>query len=151
MIYFVVSVILDILLSLMIPSNSLFLPLIFVTSIPFLYIILGKKTYYILLILTGVLYDLLYSDLILLYVLLFIILGVINFFINKCETFSILYTFLLNIFVYNTLYFIIYNKTLNIKFLYILGSSYLLNLLYLFISLIVLKSHILSKRIKINY
>lgn len=151
MIYFVVSVILDILLSLVIPSNSLFLPLIFVTSIPLLYIILGKKTYYILLILNGVLYDLLYSDLILLYVLLFIILGVINFFVNKKKIFSILYTFLLNTFVYNLLYFIIYNKTLNIRFLYILGSSYLLNLLYLFISLIVLKSHILSKRNKINY
>ena len=155
MIYLVITIFLDIIFSLIIPSNSLFLPLFFVSSLPFLYMIFSKKSYYIILVIVGFIYDLFYSDLMFLYVLVFLILGFVTMMIYKREVLSILFTFIVNVVLYYlicfTLYFVFGLTNFDYRFLSILGSSFILNIIYIFISMFVLKSHIFFTRKKLNY
>lgn len=154
MVYLIITVLLDIFLKLNNLSNTMFIPLLFITSFPFLYKILNKKYYYFIFI-VGIIYDLLFSNLMLLYVLIFLILGLITNLLYKDNLITIFIIFIVNIVLYYVLLFIfnyVFDLTFyNYKLFIILGSSLVLNFIYLIISLFVLKSHIFSNRKKLKY
>ncbi len=146
MLYVIITVILDIYLRLINLSNTLFIPLLFISSFPIIYKLLNKKYYFILLII-GIIYDLLFSNLIFLYVLIFLILGLITNILYKDNILSILFIFILNITLYYLLLFILSDIPITNLFI-IYGSSFILNFIYLIISIFVLKKH--NKK-RLNY
>lgn len=139
MLLILISVILDGILSALIPLNSIFRPKLTITAIYFLYSKYkkNKTSYFILLIITGIVYDLLYTNILLLHPIIFYLLGNFIKYIkdnyNKTPT---IIGLVLTIIFYETLIFILMSifqitKTNIISLLIIIGNSLLLNVLYL--------------------
>lgn len=139
MLLILISVILDGILSALIPLNSIFRPKLTITAIYFLYSKYkkNKTSYFILLIITGIVYDLLYTNILLLHPIIFYLLGNFIKYIkdnyNKTPT---IIGLILTIIFYETLIFILMSifqitKTNIISLLIIIGNSLLLNVLYL--------------------
>ena len=139
MLLILISVILDGILSALIPLNSMFRPKLTITAIYFLYSKYkkNKTSYFILLIITGIVYDLLYTNILLLHPIIFYLLGNFIKYIkdnyNKTPT---IIGLVLTIIFYETLIFILMSifqitKTNIISLLIIIGNSLLLNVLYL--------------------
>ncbi len=139
MLLILISVILDGILSILIPLNSMFRPKLTITAIYFLYSKYkkNKTSYFILLIITGIVYDLLYTNILLLHPIIFYLLGNFVKYIkdnyNKTPT---IIGLVLTIIFYETLIFILMSifritKTNIISLLIIIGNSLLLNVLYL--------------------
>lgn len=87
-----ISTIFDGALSIYIPNNSYLLPLITVTTIFLIYGFLKKqeKKYYIQIIITGIIYDLLYTNLLFFHAIIFLFLGIITKHIYKNFTLNYL-------------------------------------------------------------
>lgn len=139
MLLILISVILDGILSALIPLNSIFRPKLTITAIYFLYSKYkkNKTSYFILLIITGIVYDLLYTNILWLHPIIFYLLGNFIKYIkdnyNKTPT---IIGLVLTIIFYETLIFILMSifqitKTNIISLLIIIGNSLLLNVLYL--------------------
>lgn len=139
MLLILISVILDGILSALIPLNSIFRPKLTITAIYFLYSKYkkNKTSYFILLIITGIVYDILYTNILLLHPIIFYLLGTFIKYIkdnyNKTPT---IIGLVLTIIFYETLIFILMSifqitKTNIISLLIIIGNSLLLNVLYL--------------------
>lgn len=163
MIYLIISTIIDILLSTNITNTykdiNYFFPLILITSIPISYTLTKNKTIFlILIILIGIIYDLLYSDIILINVYFLVLQTLlINQYYKKNKP------NIINIITLSTLGLITYDlyislililtkyQTITIKdIIYKETHSIIINIIYLTISLIVLKSRILRNKKSLN-
>ncbi len=163
MIYLIISSVIDILLSTNITNEyqniNYFFPLILISSIPISYtLIKQKKLFFILLIILGILYDLLYSNVPLINLYYFLLVGLlINiYYANKKPT-------ILNIFILSTISFLLYDtyialtliltNNINITIqdiIYKTTHSLLTNIIYITLSLIILKSRILGYKKSLN-
>lgn len=155
MIYLIISFLLDIIFSTSLPSAyqniSYFYPLLLISSFPIGYsLIKNKKVFFIIVIVLGIIYDLLYSDIVLinLYYFLFYSLFLYIFYNNKDKTyFNIILIGTLGVIFYDFYLFLILNLTkysnLKIDYLYYkIIHSLGLNITYILISVLLLKSRI---------
>lgn len=163
MIYLIISTIIDLLLSTNITNIyqnlNYFFPLILITSLPISYLLTKNKIiFFIAIIIIGVLYDLLYSDipLINLYFLILLTLLTKIFYQNKKPTtLNITILTLIGVITYD-LYLsliLILTKTQNITIndiIYKETHSLILNIIYLILSLIILKSRIFGSKKSLN-
>ena len=163
MIYLIISTIIDLLLSTNITNTyqnlNYFFPLILITSLPISYLLTKNKIiFFIAIIIIGIIYDLLYSDipLINLYFLILLTLLTKIFYQNKKPT-TINKTILtlIGVITYD-LYLsliLILTKTQNITIndiIYKETHSLILNIIYLILSLIILKSRIFGSKKSLN-
>ena len=157
MIYLFISIILDIITSNIITTTyqniNYFFPMILVSSIPITYsLIKNKKIFLIILIILGLIYDLLYSDIFLIntyyFILYYLFLHV--FYQNrKTNYFNIILISVLGFIIYDIYVFLILilldYSYFEIEYLYYkIFHSFILNFLYVIISIIILKSRIFS-------
>lgn len=163
MIYLIISTIIDLLLSANITNTyqnlNYFFPLILITSLPISYLLTKNKIiFFIAIIIIGIIYDLLYSDipLINLYFLILLTLLTKIFYQNKKPTtLNITILTLIGVITYD-LYLsliLILTKTQNITIndiIYKETHSLILNIIYLILSLIILKSRIFGSKKSLN-
>lgn len=163
MIYLIISTIIDLLLSTNITNTyqnlNYFFPLILITSLPISYLLTKNKIiFFIAIIIIGIIYDLLYSDipLINLYFLILLTLLTKIFYQNKKPTtLNITILTLIGVITYD-LYLsliLILTKTQNITIndiIYKETHSLILNIIYLILSLIILKSRIFGSKKSLN-
>lgn len=163
MIYLIISTIIDQLLSTNITNTyqklNYFFPLILITSLPISYLLTKNKIiFFIAIIILGIIYDLLYSDipLINLYFLILLTLIIKIFYQNKKPTtLNITILTLIGTITYD-LYLsliLILTKSQNITIndiIYKETHSLILNIIYLMLSLIILKSRIFGSRKSLN-
>ena len=156
MIYTLISFFLDTLLSLSIDSAyqniNIFFPLIFVSSIPISYTLINnKKLFFITYIIFGILLDLLYSDIIFINLYYFILTGLFCyiFYSNHKITYlnitliSILSFILYDVYIFLILILIGYSNFNISSLFYKISHSLILNISYIIISILILKSRIL--------
>lgn len=81
----IIGLLLDGLLTSCIPNTSLFIPLITISNIFLIYNFYKKneRTYFILIALTGLIYDMLYTNLFLFHLIIFSVIGVLSKYIYK--------------------------------------------------------------------
>ncbi len=159
MIYLFITIFLDILLSSFISSayqniNILF-PLIFVSTIPIIYqIIKNKKVFFILIIMIGIIYDTLFSDIFLVNSYYFILYSLfVNRFYKKHypSVLNIILISIIGIILYDTFIFFVlilsnYSHFAINDLYYKIIRSILINFLYVCISIIILKSRIFGHK-----
>lgn len=159
MIYLLISIILDIFLSNVIISsyqniNYLF-PIILISSFTIFYnIIKNKKVFFILIIVLGIIYDLLYSDIPMLNLYYFLLLGLFLhiFYLNKKPTYFNIVLISIFSFIFYDIYIafiLILLDYINIEvsfIIYKIASSFLINFLFVLLSTILLRSRILGYR-----
>ncbi len=164
MIYFIVSIILDNICSSVITTTyqniNYFFSMIFISSIPISYLVIkNKKLVFISFLIIGIIYDLLYSNILFInvyYLILYYLFLKTFYDNNKATILNIIIISLLGIIIYDGYIFfvlVIFNKE-NLLFtdlLYKESRSIFLNLLYILISLLLLKSRIfVNKKYKIK-
>jgi len=160
-IFIIISLILDGIMNNLLPfiNLSLFTPLLTLISIIIIYplYIKKEKEYLITIFVTGIIYDLLYTNQLFLNGIIFILIGLIIMNLYKKITinyFNILIISLIIIIIYiliESLILLIFNVvpiTIN-KILYILAHSILLNLIYSELLYVIMK-HIPKKYKKIS-
>lgn len=163
MIYLIISTIIDLLLSTNITNIyqnlNYFFPLILITSLPISYLLTKNKIiFFIAIIIIGIIYDLLYSDIPLINLYFLILLTFLTkiFYQNKKPTtLNITILTLIGVITYD-LYLsliLILTKTQNITIndiIYKETHSLILNIIYLILSLIILKSRIFGSKKSLN-
>lgn len=163
MIYLIISTIIDLLLSTNITNTyqnlNYFFPLILITSLPISYLLTKNKIiFFIAIIIIGIIYDLLYSDIPLINLYFLILLTILTkiFYQNKKPTtLNITILTLISVITYD-LYLsliLILTKTQNITIndiIYKETHSLILNIIYLILSLIILKSRIFGSKKSLN-
>ncbi len=163
MIYLLISIILDITASTLITStyqniNYLF-PQILVSSLTISYLLIkNKKLYFIIITLLGLIYDILYSDIFLINTYFFLLQGLFlqALYKNKEQTplnvslISILTFIFYDIYIFFTL-ILLKEETFKITELYYkISHSLILNIIYIILSLVILKSRIFTYKNKIK-
>ena len=163
MIYLLISIILDITASTLITStyqnvNYLF-PQILVSSLTISYLLIkNKKLYFIIITLLGLIYDILYSDIFLINTYFFLLQGLFlqALYKNKEQTplnvslISILTFIFYDIYIFFTL-ILLKEETFKITELYYkISHSLILNIIYITLSLVILKSRIFTYKNKIK-
>ena len=151
LIIIIISLLLDGYLNNILPSFilSLFTPMLTLISVIIIYPLFKKnnKRYLITIFITGIVYDLLYTNLLFYNGVLFLLLGLLNIYINKkiqVNYLTIILIILLNIVVYillNSLILYICNIT-NIsimKIIYVLTHSIILNFIYGYLLFIIVR------------
>ncbi len=142
-------------------SLSLFTPLLTLISIIVIYPLYKKedKKYLITIFITGIIYDLLYTNLLFYNGILFLVIGLSNIYINKkiqINYLTIIFILLLDITIYillNSLLLFICNivPITITKIIYVLSHSIILNMIYGYLLFIVIKGITKKKkRIKLN-
>lgn len=164
LIIIIISLLLDGILTNYLPylvgNLSLFTPLLTLVSIIMIYPFYKKKLkkYYITVLITGIIYDLLYTNLLFINSIIFIIIAYINVLINKrykinFPSLIIYITFI--IVIYESLYailliiFKLIPITIN-KLLYKITHSILINIIYAEVEYIVVKYFLKRNKISIN-
>ena len=155
MIYYIISIILDFLLSSFISTTyqniNIFFPVLLVSSLPTFYIILkNKKLFFIIVLITGIIYDTIFSDIFLINSYCFILYSLfINVYYQKHnpKVLNVLLISILGIIFYDAFIFFILILTNYSSFkindlYYKITRSILINLIYVVISMILLKSRI---------
>lgn len=139
MLLLLISIILDGFLSTLIPLNSIFRPKLTITTIYFLYpkFKKNKRTYFILLIIAGILYDIFYTNIPLFHPIVFYLLGnFIKYIKDNYNKSPSIIGLILTIFFYELIIFLLMNifqvtKTNIMNLLILMGNSILLNIIYL--------------------
>lgn len=125
----IISLFLELLFNQFIPKNYFILPLFTIVSIFFLK---RNKYYYIFLFALGFIYDLFFTEIILLHSILFLFIGLLIKYFKR----NILLVILI-ITIYQIILFFIYNLlnyNISIKeFLFIMSHYYILNIIYYYI------------------
>ncbi len=142
-------------------SLSLFTPLLTLISIIVIYPLYKKedKKYLITIFITGIIYDLLYTNLLFYNGILFLIIGLLNIYINK--KFQVNYLTIIIILLLDIVIYILLNSLLlficNIvpititKIIYVFTHSIILNMIYGYLLFIVIKGLTKkNKSIKLN-
>lgn len=155
MIYLIISFFLDIIFSLSFPlayqNISYFFPIVLISSFTIGYsLIKNKKMFFCLVIVFGIIYDLLYSDIALLNLYYFSLysLFIYIFYNNKNKSyFNIILISTLGIIFYDFYLFLILNllnySVLKIDYLYYkIVHSLFFNIIYILLSVLILKSRI---------
>ena len=155
MIYFFITIFLDFLFSTFIScvfqNINIFFPVVLVSSLPVIYILLkNEKLFFILIIITGIIYDILFSDVVLINSYFFILYGLfINNYYKKHnpKVLNILIISILGIVFYDSFIFfiliLIKYSSFEINDLYYkIIRSILINTIYVLLSIILLKSRI---------
>lgn len=155
MIYLFISVIIDMFLSIFISSGyqniSIFFPLVLVSSLPIAYFLIkNKKFFFAVIIIIGIIYDFLYSDIILINLYYFLLYSffIHIFYINRKETvlnliiISVLGFIFYDLFIFVTLILLDYSNFIITDFYYKMSRSLLVNISYVLISIMILKSRI---------
>ena len=162
MIYIFVTLLLDIFLSFFISLSyqniNLFFPSIMIVSIPvFFHLTRSKKVFFLTLFIIGMIYDTLFSDIFLIntyYYLLFGFLIYIFYEQHDVSLVNILLFFMVGIFLYDIFVFFVliftgYSIFSFYDLIYKLERTFLLNFMYLILSVFIFKSRILGlKRCK---
>ena len=140
LIFLAIALRLDGILSAKIPSSSFFLPLLTLTTLFLIYPRYQKKSkkYFCLLITTGLIYDLLYTNLLFFHALIFLFLGLLIKYIYKNCHQNIFKHILYLIFIIaiyeitiSSILFIFQTTTITIsKLIYEIVQSLLLNIMY---------------------
>lgn len=140
---------------------SVFFPMIFICSIPICFnLIKNKKLLLIILVVIGIIYDTLYSDVFFVNIYFFVLyfLFLYGFYLKRKTTFlNILITSILGVvfydaFVFFLLLFLDYSNLKMTYLLYKIVHSLLFNVIYILLSLLIFKSRIFSiKKKKYNY
>ena len=161
MIYLIISVILDLLLSNIVSTSyqnlDILFPMIFISSIPISYLLTkNKRLFLILLIIISLIYDLLFSSIFFInaiYIILYYL--IINFFYkrNNSTFINIFIISILGILIYDFYLFLVLNLISYSNFsindyYYKVGNSFLFNSFYITFSIIILKSRIFGSRKK---
>ena len=155
MIYYFITIFLDFLLSTFISSTyqdlNMFFPLILVGSLPIVYVLLkNKKLFFVLVVISGIIFDTLFSDIFLINSYYFVLYGLfINNYYNKSDVkvlnillISVLGCVFYDVFIFFLLIFINYSD-FKINYLYYkIANSILINIIYVLLSLIFFKSRI---------
>lgn len=149
-IFLICALFLDGILSIYIPQSSYFLPLLTVITIYNIYpIYINKKTYYITLAITGIIYDLMYTNLLFYHASVFLLLGYITKLLHK----NLIQSPLKNI-IYSVLIIILYETTsfsiVHIFRINQVSIIYLSNKISKTILLNIIYSIVLSKIIKLK-
>ena len=164
MIYIFITFILDILfsniISLAYQNINYFFPLLLVSSIPIFYLLIKNNLkFFTIIIIIGLLYDLLYSDIFLINTYYFLLYSffIYIFYLNKKITFlNIFLLSFLGIILYDTFIFFILifldYSTFKIQYLYYKElRSILVNIIYIIFSYLLLKSRIFGSKKHIKY
>lgn len=164
LIIIIISLLLDGILTNYLPylvgNLSLFTPLLTLVSIIMIYPFYKKKLkkYYITVLITGIIYDLLYTNLLFINSIIFIIIAYINVLINKrykINFLSLIIYITFIIVIYESLYailliiFKLIPITIN-KLLYKITHSILINIIYAEVEYIVVKYFLKRNKISIN-
>ena len=157
MIYLIITIILDVLLSNIIPTTyqniTYLFPSILISSLPVLYLkINNKKLFIIILILIGIFYDLLYSDLSLINLYFFTIYGLIiyNYYKKRKENIiNIIILSIIGVISYDIFIFFIlvigkYQNLVIDDLYYKIKNTLFINIIYILLSITTLKSRILT-------
>ena len=155
MIYFFVTIFLDFLFSSFISSAfqniNIFFPVILVGSLPIFCILLkNKKLFFVLIVITGIIYDTLFSDVFLINSYYFILYSLlINSYYKKHNPkvlniliISMLGVAFYDVFVFFMLIFINYSSFVIDDLYYKITRSILVNTIYTLLSIIILKGRI---------
>ena len=151
MIYLIISTIIDLLLSTNITNTyqnlNYFFPLILITSLPISYLLTKNKIiFFIAIIIIGIIYDLLYSDIPLINLYFLILLTILTkiFYQNKKPT-------TLNITILTLIGVITYDLYLSLILILTKTQNITINdIIYLILSLIILKSRIFGSKKSLN-
>ena len=159
MIYFLITIILDFVFSLFISSTyqdiSIFFPVLFIASVPVLYHLLNnKKLFLFLLVIIGIIYDFLFSDIFLVNSYYFILYGlfVYSYYQNHyLGIINIILISILGVVCYDVFVFFILVLTkysvFDINELYYkVSRSLFISFVYVVLSIIALKSRIFGHR-----
>ena len=157
MIYLIITITLDVLLSNIIPTTyqniTYLFPSILISSLPVLYLkINNKKLFIIILILIGIFYDLLYSDLSLINLYFFTIYGLIiyNYYKKRKENIiNIIILSIIGVISYDIFIFFIlvigkYQNLVIDDLYYKIKNTLFINIIYILLSITTLKSRILT-------
>ncbi len=155
MIYLIVSAVLDLFLSSFVSLGyqniNYFFPLILVSSLPISFLLIkNKKLFFTSIIVLSILYDLLYSDIVLINLYYFILYGLFLYIFYSNKKASILNILLISlggIILYDSFIFLIliltnYSSLYIRLLLYKISHSLALNIIYVVLSLIILNSRI---------
>lgn len=161
MIYLLISLFLDLLLGNILNTTyqhlNYFFPLIFITSLTLSYILIKNyKIFFPTIILIGIIYDTLYSDIFLLNTYYFILSSLFLYIFYKNKSPSILNIILIStsiflmydIYIFFTLILLDYSVFKIDYLLYKLIRTFPLNFIYLIISVLILKSRIFGSKKK---
>ena len=161
MIYLIISLIIDLIVSNIFTTSyqdlNLFFPMLFISSITISYLVSkNKKIYLLLLILIGLIYDLLFSSIFLINTIYFVLYYLfLNIFYTRRNPsyINIIIISFLGIVLYDFYIFLNLNllgySTLVIEdFYYKILNSILINIIYIILSLFILKSRIFGLKKK---
>lgn len=159
MIYLTLTFFLDILLSMFISVSyqniSIIFPCVLIGSIPVFYtIVKNKKFFLIVIIIIGIIYDTIYSDVFLLNTYYFILYGLFLYVYYKNKSIklfnililSVIGVILYDVFIFFTLILLEYSKFDFSYLCYKIKNTFLLNFIYVSISIILLKGRILEPK-----
>lgn len=138
-----ISIILELLVNLYINTNSYFIPLFTLLSLIFIYPYFknSKRDFYILSVIIGFIYDIVFTNFYILNALIFLLISNIIYYYFKKFNYKLLNIILLSIIlvlVYNFILFIIfniyrYNMYTLFELIYILKHFFIVNIIYIFI------------------
>ena len=161
MIYLLISLFLDLYLGNILPSTyqhiTYFFPLIFITSLPIAYnLIKNPKIFFPLIILIGIIYDTLCSDIFLLNTYYFLLSSLFIYIFYKNKSPSVLNILLIStlifitydIYVFFTLIFLDYSVFKIEYLIYKIIRTFSLNFIYLIFSILILKGRIFGYKKK---
>lgn len=159
MIYIVITFFIEIILNSLIPFSyqniSIFFPALIATSIPIFYLIIKNKTHFFCFItILGIIYDILYSEILLINVYYFIFISFFIYIYYETHEKNIFNIFLLSLlssifydtFIFFILIFINYSN-FKIEYLYYkIIHTLMLSFIYIITSLIILKCRIFNSK-----
>lgn len=149
MIYLIVTLFLQIIFNNLYMGIDGFIPMLFLVSIFFLFFIISKRIMIFIILIYGIIFDILYSNIFLLNTLLLFFVYFMFFLYYKRYCLKIsnfIFLSLLLFYIYTVLACCFEIIKFNNIYIYII-----VNFLYFLISFIVLKSRIFGRKVKINY
>lgn len=153
----IISLILDGILSIYIPETTYFLPLLTVITISNIYPLYKKKPklYYTIIIMTGIIYDLIYTNLLIYHGITFMLIGYITTKLNKNiieNSINSIISTIITIVLYETITYVFVNifKINHTSVTYLLNKiskTLILNIIYsqMIFRIIKLKAHKINK------
>ena len=150
MIYLIMTVFLQILFSNLNILYFSFFPFFILISIFFLYFIIDHRILIVYIICSGLVYDILYSNIFLLNTICFVlIVFLFDFYYKKRKVSFKNFNYIsLLLFILYLFIILLFNRSFNI---YRIKYVFIINVIFYIISLIVLNRRIFSRKIKINY
>lgn len=155
MIYFFITIFLDFFfssfISLAYQNISIFFPVLLIGALPVVYVLLkNKKSFFILIVVTGIVYDTIFSDIFLINSYFFILYGLFIYSYYKKHDYRLLNMLLISVlgivfydvFIFFMLIFANYSNFVINDLYYKIIRSILINIIYVLLSILLLNSRI---------